>query len=157
MVFDKAAEVVEKLNADGRKITFTESCTGGLAAAMLVSVPNASEVFDGSLVTYAPEMKTKLADVPTETIEKYGVVSETVAGLMAKGGAKKLGSDVGVGITGFAGPSGGTENAPVGTVCFGFFTGGTLKTCTKHFGDIGRNEVREKSVEFVFSTLCELL
>ena len=150
-------KLVRKLIALNKKITFAESCTGGLAAASTVSVADASKVFDGSFVTYSPEMKTLLVGVNSQTIEKYGVVSEETAREMAFGAAQKTGADIGVGITGFAGPSGGTESAPVGTVCFGIFIDGRTESFTKHFGNIGRNEVREKSVEFVFSTLCEML
>lgn len=153
----KAVEAVKRLAAENKKITFAESCTGGLAAATLVSVPDASKVFGGSFVTYSEKAKTELVGVDAAVIEKYGVVSEETAREMAVGCAKRVGCEVGVGITGIAGPSGGTETAPVGTVCFGFFVDGKVLSFTEHFGNIGRNEVREKSVEFVFSTLCELL
>ncbi len=152
----KAAEAVKMLAAQNKKITFAESCTGGLAAATLVSVPDASNVFDCSFVTYSEEMKIALVGVDASVIEKYGVVSEETAREMAAGCAKRVGCDVGVGITGFAGPSGGTETTPVGTVCFGFYIDGKVSSFTEKFGNIGRNEVREKSVEFVFSTLCDL-
>lgn len=153
----KAAEVVKRLAARNKKITFAESCTGGLAAAELVAVPDASKVFDGSFVTYAEEAKIALVGVEAHTVAKYGVVSEEVAREMAVGSAKRIGCAVGVGITGFAGPTGGTVNAPVGTVCFGFYIDGKVYSFTVRFGNIGRNNVREKSVGFVYSTLCELM
>lgn len=149
-----AFKTVSLLIEKNYKITFAESCTGGLAAATLVAVPDASKVFDGSFVTYAEELKTKLVGVPSETIEKYGVVSEEVAHAMALGCAKTLGTEVGVGITGFAGPTGGTPDTPVGTVCFGFCINGKVDTFTCHFGNIGRNEVREKAVDFVYEKLA---
>lgn len=152
-----AALTVKKLIDKKMKITFAESCTGGLAAAELVAVPDASKVFDGSFVTYAEKLKTALVGVPAADIEKYGVVSTQVAEKMASGCAERLNCEVGVGITGYAGPTGGTENAPVGTVCFGFYVNGAVKSFTKHFGSIGRNEVRRQSVEFVFATLCDIL
>ncbi len=153
----KAVETVKKLASQNKKITFAESCTGGLAAATIVSVPDASRVFGGSFVTYSEKAKTELVGVDTAVIERNGVVSEETALEMAVGCAKRIGCEVGVGITGFAGPTGGTETVPVGTVCFGFCVDGKVLSFTEHFGNIGRNEVREKSVEFVFSTLCELL
>ena len=76
---------------------------------------------------------------------------------MAQGVARTADCQVGVGITGVAGPGGGTEKKPVGMVCFGFFVNGKTYTYTKQFGEIGRNQVRKSSVEFVFETLLELL
>ena len=110
-----------------------------------------------SFVTYANEAKVELINVSPETIESYGVVSEQVAGEMCKGVAQKAYSEVGVGITGVAGPTGGTAKKPVGMVCFGFYVLGNVITRTMQFGNIGRNEVRAKSVDFVFNTLAELL
>lgn len=150
-------EVVKKLIEKNYRISFAESCTGGLAAATLVSVADASKVLDVSFVTYANAAKIKYLGVKEQTIEEKGVVSEEVAAQMAAGVAAEAGSQIGVGITGVAGPSGGTPDKPVGMVCFGFFVDGKVHTYTKQFGGIGRNEVRKKSVEFVYSTLLELL
>lgn len=150
-------EVVNKLIEKGYHISLAESCTGGLASGALVGVADASKVLDVSFVTYANEAKVKYLGVDAETIEQYGVVSEEVARQMAAGVAKEAGSDVGVGITGVAGPSGGTKDKPVGMVCFGFYIAGEVMTFTKQFGDIGRNEVRAKSVEFVYETLNSCL
>lgn len=150
-------QVVNKLIDRGFHISFAESCTGGLCCGMLVNVSNASKVLDMSFVTYANEAKVELINVNPETIENYGVVSEQVAGEMCKGVAEKAHSEVGVGITGVAGPTGGTAKKPVGMVCFGFYVLGNVTTRTMQFGNIGRNEVRAKSVDFVFNTLAELL
>ena len=92
-----------------------------------------------------------------ETIEQYGVVSEPVAGQMAEGVAEAQNAEVGVGVSGIAGPTGGSTEKPVGMVCFGFYVDGELTTVTKQFGDLGRNVVREAATEFVFETLYELL
>lgn len=150
-------QVVNKLIDRGFHISFAESCTGGLCCGMLVNVSNASKVLDMSFVTYANEAKVELINVTPETIDAYGVVSEQVAGEMCKGVAEKAHSEVGVGITGVAGPTGGTAKKPVGMVCFGFYVLGNVTTRTMQFGNIGRNEVRAKSVDFVFNTLAELL
>lgn len=149
--------VVNKLIEKGYHISFAESCTGGLACGALVDVADASKVLDVSFVTYANAAKIKYLGVKAETIEQYGVVSEEVARQMAEGVAKEAGSHVGVGITGVAGPSGGTKDKPVGMVCFGFLIAGQVVTFTKQFGNIGRNEVRAKSVEFVYETLASHL
>ena len=150
-------QVVNKLIDRGFHISFAESCTGGLCCGTLVNVSNASKVLDMSFVTYANEAKVELININHETIENYGVVSEQVAGEMCKGVAEKAHSEVGVGITGVAGPTGGTAKKPVGMVCFGFYVLGNVTTRTMQFGNIGRNEVRAKSVDFVFNTLAELL
>lgn len=150
-------KVVALLQEKGYHISFAESCTGGLCSARLVSVASASAVFDAGVVTYANEAKIKYLGVNSETIERYGVVSEPVAGQMAEGVAKAQNAQVGVGVSGIAGPSGGTETKPVGMVCFGFYMDGELTTVTKRFGDLGRNVVREAATEFVFEKLIELL
>ena len=76
---------------------------------------------------------------------------------MAQGVCEKAGSEVGIGITGVAGPGGGTDKKPVGMVCFGFCVNGETETYTEYFGEIGRNEVRSKSVDFVFNKLMDIL
>lgn len=150
-------DVVNLLIAKNMHISFSESCTGGLCAGRLVNVPDASRVFDASFVTYANEAKIKYLGVSADTIEKYGVVSEEVAGEMARGTAMANSAQVGVGVSGIAGPSGATKNKPVGMVCFGFYIDGKVLTFTKQFGHAGRNSVRRMSVDFVFNTLLRLL
>lgn len=150
-------KVVSILKEKGWHIAFAESCTGGLAVARLVGVPDASWVLDASVVTYANEAKIAYLGVSPETIKTYGVVSEQVASEMAMGVAKNNHAEVGVGISGIAGPGGGTDTKPVGMVCFGFYINGEVRTYTKYFGNIGRNNVRETSVDFVYETLLDLL
>ncbi len=154
---EDAQQVVRVLMERGWHIAFAESCTAGLCAARLVDVPDASRVLDVSFVTYAESAKTEYLAVSPETIERYGVVSEEVAAAMARGCAARAGCEVAVGVTGFAGPSGGTDKAPVGTVCFGFFVGGAVTTVTRHFGAVGRAEVRAAATDFVFARLCQML
>lgn len=150
-------QLVERLIELNYKISFAESCTGGLCCGTLVNVTNASKVLDMSFVTYANEAKIQLLGVKADTILANGVVSEEVACELAQGVARTADCQVGVGITGVAGPGGGTEKKPVGMVCFGFYVNGKTYTYTKQFGEIGRNQVRKSSVEFVFETLLELL
>lgn len=149
--------MVRALMERGWHIAFAESCTAGLCAARLVDVPDASRVLDVSFVTYAESAKTEYLAVSPEMIERYGVVSEEVAAAMARGCAARAGCEVAVGVTGFAGPSGGTDKAPVGTVCFGFSVGGAVTTVTRHFGAVGRAEVRAAATDFVFARLCQML
>lgn len=122
--FAIAERVVNALIKHGLHISFAESCTGGLAAARIVDVPNASYVLDASFVTYAERAKVKFVNVAEESIAEHGVVSECVALSMAKGAAAAANAEIGVGISGIAGPSGGSPEKPVGTVCFGFYFGG---------------------------------
>lgn len=151
------AEVVDKLIKKNWHISFAESCTGGKCCGALVDEPGASAVLDVSFITYANEAKIKYLGVSPNAIEEFGVVSEPVAAQMACGAAENAKSQVAVGITGVAGPSGGTAAKPVGMVCFGFFINGSVHTFTRQFGNIGRNQVRVESVCFVFEKLCELL
>lgn len=150
-------KVVKLLIEKGYHISFAESCTAGLCSARLVNVADASKVLDVSFTTYANEAKIKYLGVSEETIKRVGVVSEEVAFEMAKGVAKEAKSEIGVGVTGIAGPTGGTDKKPVGTVCFGFCINGVVKTYTKHFGNIGRQNVRSASSDFVFETLYDLI
>ena len=150
-------ELVSLLIDKGHTISFAESCTGGMAAASIVDVADASKVLNASFVTYANEAKIKYANVSGETLDKYGAVSEQTAGEMAEGAAKANNADVAVGISGIAGPTGGTEDKPVGTVCFGYYVAGKLFTETVHFGNLGRNNVRRKSVEHVTDVIINEL
>lgn len=154
---NKTEELVRLLIEKKFTISFAESCTGGKMAAAIVDVPDASKVLNASFVTYANEAKMKYANVSEETLDKYGAVSEETAIEMATGTAKANNADVAVGISGIAGPGGGTEEKPVGTVCFGYFINGTAMSETVHFGNLGRNNVRDKSVEHVTIRLIEEL
>ena len=109
-------QLVNKLIENNLHISCAESCTGGLVASRIVNVANASKVFDASFVTYANEAKIKYLGVSPETIVKYGVVSEEVVLEMAAGVAKETGAQVGIAVSGIAGPGGGTEKKPVGMV-----------------------------------------
>ena len=150
-------KVVDCLMEKGWHIAFAESCTGGLLCGTLINVPNASAVLDSSFVTYANAAKIKYLGVSEDAITLHGVVSEAVAGQMAKGVAVECGAQVGVATSGIAGPSGGTKTKPVGMVCFGFWVNGRLTTVTKQFGDIGRNQVRHAAVNYALETLYDLL
>lgn len=108
--------VVAGLKEKGMKLATAESCTGGLLAKRLTDVPGASQVFEMGAVTYANRIKHMLLDVPDEMLKEFGAVSEPVARAMAEGVRAKAGSDLGIGITGIAGPDGGTKEKPVGLV-----------------------------------------
>ena len=114
--------VVDKLKACGVSVAFAESCTGGLISKRITDISGASEVFMGSCVTYSNEAKMKLLGVKAETLERFGAVSEQTAREMARGVRAALGVDIGVSVTGIAGPTGGTREKPVGTVFLGIST-----------------------------------
>jgi nicotinamide-nucleotide amidase len=111
-------EQVAGLLRDRRHIALGESCTAGLLAARLADPPGASNYLSGGVVAYSNEAKTELLGVAAELIERHGAVSPVVAEAMADGAIDRFGADLGVGITGIAGPSGGSEDKPVGYVCF---------------------------------------
>lgn len=153
----KAEQLVKKLIEKGYHISCAESCTGGKVTAAIVDVADASKVLNASIVTYSNEAKMHYLNVSASTLENYGAVSEETAREMAAGIASANKAEVGVGVTGTAGPGGGTPEKPVGTVCFGFSINGEVTTIKKQFGDLGRNKVRDASVEFVLDTLLQLL
>ena len=147
MNYDKAKEVVELLIQRGLKVTSAESCTGGLFAAHITSVSGSSECFEGSFVTYSNEIKHRMINVREETLEKYGAVSEECILEMAENSRKIMKSDIAIAISGIAGPSGGTDDKPVGLVWICLAAEGYIKAYKNIFsGD--RQEVREQSVMF---------
>lgn len=115
---DLARRVIAENAALDRRVVVAESCTGGLVAAALTEVPGSSAVLDRGFVTYSNEAKTQLLGVSEDLIDTFGAVSIAVAWSMAQGALKKSGADVAVAITGVAGPDGGTDQKPVGTVVF---------------------------------------
>lgn len=122
ILLDKTAyNVVQYLKEKKLKIATAESCTGGLLSYEITKISGSSDVFDIGICTYASEMKTKILGVSPEIIEKYNVVSCETAKAMASGLQKISNADVCITTTGVAGPSGGSETIPVGTVCFGFY------------------------------------
>lgn len=108
--------VVSALKKAGKKLATAESCTGGMLAKRITDIPGSSAVFETGCVTYANCVKERLLGVPHETLATYGAVSEQTARAMAEGIVRESGADIGVGITGIAGPDGGTEEKPVGLV-----------------------------------------
>jgi len=113
-----ARDVIEKNAAIGRTIALAESCTGGLVAAALTEIPGSSKVLDRAFVTYSNDAKREMVDVSAELIDTFGAVSVAVAWAMARGALARSDADIAVAITGIAGPGGGSEAKPVGTVVF---------------------------------------
>ena len=118
VLVDKAREVVESNRKAGRRIAVAESCTGGLVSAAITEIPGASDVFDAGFVTYSNQAKMSRLNVNQDVLDTFGAVSVATAWAMAQGALSASNADVAVAITGIAGPDGGTEQKPVGTVVF---------------------------------------
>lgn len=140
-------ELVKILCENNLKITSAESCTGGLFSAGITAVSGSSSCFDGSFVTYSNEQKHKLLGVKNETLENFGAVSFNTALEMAKGVRGAFEANIGIGITGIAGPTGGTKEKPVGLVYISVAFPGGVEAYKCNF-DGTRDEVRGKAVEF---------
>ncbi|MEU3472583.1 competence/damage-inducible protein A [Rhodococcus sp. NPDC006774] len=159
-VFSTDGSTIDDIVANrlsGHRIATAESCTGGMIAARLTDRAGSSAYVIGAVVSYANEAKTGLLDVPAEVIDRHGAVSEPVAALMAEGALKRLSVDIAVSTSGVAGPGGGTETKPVGTVCFGnAVTGRPTVTHTLHLpGD--RASVRALSTTAAMHMLADAL
>lgn len=143
---DAARRVVEANRAAGRTVALAESCTGGLVAAALTEIPGSSDVIQAGFVTYSNESKIRLLGVSLDVLETFGAVSIAVAWAMARGALERTGADTAVAITGIAGPDGGTEKKPVGTVVFARAEKGgdsnDIAADSREFGDLGRGGVR---------------
>ena len=137
-------------------VALAESCTGGLVCATLTELAGSSEWFERGFITYSNEAKTDCLGVPSELIETHGAVSEEVAKAMAEGARINSGSNVAISITGIAGPTGGSTEKPVGTVCFGWATENQTLTKTMRF-DGDRQMVRQQATEFALNELIALL
>ncbi|MFC6324246.1 CinA family protein [Companilactobacillus baiquanensis] len=149
--------VVTTLKKKDLSITAAESLTSGMFQSTIAQVPGASQIFSGGFVTYSDDVKSKLLGIDPELIKKYTVVSAEVAQAMAQSSAKVLQADVGVGLTGVAGPD-DLEGNPVGTVFIGAFNGSEniLKVKEFHFnGD--RNSIRLKSVIAAFALVEKII
>lgn len=139
------ANVVKLLSDRKETVSTAESCTGGLLAGKIVNVPGASSVLNEGYITYANSAKEKLIGVKHETLEKFGAVSYETAYEMAEGTAKAANSDYAIGITGIAGPDGGTLEKPVGLVYIGCYAKGKVKV-NKYLFNGNRDKVREYAV-----------
>jgi nicotinamide-nucleotide amidase len=138
-------------------VATAESCTGGLVAGALTDIAGSSAVVDRGFVTYTNEAKHQMLGVPNATIERHGAVSRETAEAMVRGALGHAHADLAVSITGIAGPGGGTADKPVGLVHFAAASrGGDLIHRERRFGDIGRGEVRRRSVLQALSMLTEL-
>lgn len=146
------SEILKQL--EGKTLATAESCTGGMIGAALTSVPGASKVYKGGIISYWSEIKQNLLDVAQEDLENLGPVSMQVAGSMADGARKALHSDIAISVTGLAGPDGDEFGRPVGTVFVGFSSG--QRTLAKQFRFSGsREEIRTQAARAALELLLE--
>lgn len=150
---DKLSSVVGKILLDQNKTIGTvESCTGGALAKTIVSISGSSNYFQGSFLTYSNELKQKIVAVSKDNLEKFGAVSEQVVKQMAANGREKLGVDYCISTSGIAGPDGGTEEKPVGTVWIGIASADDVYAFKFQFGDN-----RERNIQMTILTALNLL
>jgi nicotinamide-nucleotide amidase len=149
-------EQVAKL-LGGHRLGLAESCSGGLLAARITNVPGASDYLAGSVVAYSYEAKEELLGVPKAMLDKFGAVSPEVAEAMAIGALERFGADVAVSVTGIAGPGGGTEEKPVGYVCFNARLGDGTSIARDPVIPGDRHDIRERSALVAMHLLRNLL
>ncbi|WP_300003891.1 nicotinamide-nucleotide amidase [uncultured Cedecea sp.] len=152
-LFELSKQIGQALELCGATLTTAESCTGGWIAKVITDVPGSSAWFDRGFVTYSNLAKQQLISVTPETLKAYGAVSEPVVREMALGALQAAKADYAVSVSGIAGPDGGSEEKPVGTVWFGFVDkqGQTFTVTTRFTGD--RDAVRHQATEFALQTL----
>ena len=150
------AIVAGLLLKQNKTISIAESCTGGLMAHKLTNISGISRCFEGGIVSYSNRLKCELLKVNVDTIEKYGAVSWQTAAKMAKGIRMATGTDIGISITGIAGPDGGTPEKPVGLVYIGYsdLNSEHIEQCY-FFGD--RQDIKRRSVNSAFHLLRKML
>lgn len=156
-LYELAAQVGATLKAKGLMMATAESCTGGWIAQAVTAVPGSSEWFERGFVTYTYISKREMLGVKSETLNEFGAVSEHTVREMTVGALERSHAQVAVSVSGTAGPSGGTPQKPVGTVCFGWgVKDGLVQTAVKHFkGD--REAVRRQAVVFALERVLAII
>jgi nicotinamide-nucleotide amidase len=149
-----ASEVVQMLKTSGMTVGLAESCTGGLIAGALTSVPGSSACFGMGVVTYSNDAKNRLLQVPTGILEEWGAVSPETGLAMAQGIRNLSGADLGLAVTGIAGPDGGTKDKPVGLVYIAI-AGKNRSLCCRHLFPGNRDEVRKATVDSALGLIME--
>lgn len=156
-IFTLSSELVQTCRTQAVTIATAESCTGGLIGAAITATPGSSAVFHGGIIAYHNRVKTGQLAVKAETLDAYGAVSAEVAKEMAKGCRETLGVDLAISVTGIAGPGGGTDEKPVGTVWIGLATAETVSAKKHDFPNLSRNKVRDHACITAVETLLDAL
>jgi nicotinamide-nucleotide amidase len=142
-----AEEVLACLKSKGLMIATAESCTGGLIASLITSIPGSSEIFDRGFITYSNQAKIDILKIPSALIGSKGAVSEEVAYAMADGVLNNTHADISISVTGIAGPGGGSEEKPVGLVYIGLGARNNKIIVEKNIFQGSRDEIRIATVE----------
>jgi nicotinamide-nucleotide amidase len=152
-----ASELGAKLSARRWMIATAESCTGGWIGQVLTAIPGSSDWYERGFITYANAAKQEMLGVPAATLEQHGAVSEETARAMATGALAHSHAQAALAITGIAGPGGGSQQKPVGTVCYGWALadGSVLSSTCRLGGD--REEIRSRAVAAALRGLIELV
>jgi len=151
-----AEEVGRLLRSKGLTISVGESCTGGRLGDMLTDVPGSSDYFLGGVISYSNDAKVNLLGVNSKTLKARGAVSEEVAIQMAAGARTRLGADIGIGVTGIAGPAGGTPTKPVGLV-YVAVSSRRSSECSRNVFRGSRSSIKDKSARKALEMVRELL
>jgi len=151
-----AEKVGRLLRSKGLTVSVAESCTGGRLGDMLTDVPGSSDYFLGGVISYSNDAKVSLLGVDSKTLKVKGAVSEEVAIQMAAGARTKLGADIGIGITGIAGPAGGTPTKPVGLVYVALSSRGSSE-CSRNVFRGSRSSIKDRSARKALEMLGEFL
>ena len=153
---DLAIKIGQLLTKIKKSVSTAESCTGGWVGKEFTGIPGSSNWYGFGFITYSNKAKLKILGVTKDTLIEEGAVSERVVKEMAEGALRNSGSDFAISISGIAGPTGGTDDKPVGTVCFGIGSQDNINCFTEYFkGD--RDEVRKQSVAFALKELLKCL
>ena len=154
-------ELQKLLRANNKTITTAESCTGGLIAHLITKISGSSDIFNGAIVSYSNEIKAQELNVKKETLDNFGAVSKEVVNQMLSGSLVKFSADYAIAVSGIAGPSGGSEKKPVGTVVIGIASKNTdFMVATHHFKgnreevqNLAANTALEKFLKFLQKSL----
>lgn len=147
--------VIAYLHENNLKLATAESCTGGWVAKVMTDVAGSSAFFDRGFVTYSNESKQEMLGVLEKTLERYGAVSEQVVAEMVQGTLKYSKAELAIAVSGIAGPSGGSQEKPVGTVCFSWMQLGKKPITETVLFEGDRNNIRENSVKYVLNGIIE--
>ena len=157
MMKDIANKLVKKLTKKKLKISFAESCTGGLLSSSITSISGSSKVFDLALVTYSNKAKINMLKIPNKILTNYGAVSEECCKSMVKNLSKISKANISISVTGIAGPNGGTKLKPVGLVYIGIKKGNIITIKENRFKSKNRNTIQALTVKVAIKNTLKLI
>jgi len=157
VIKDLANKLVKKLIKKKLKISFAESCTGGLLSSSITSISGSSKVFDLALVTYSNKAKINMLKIPNKILTNYGAVSEECCKSMVKNLSKISKANISISVTGIAGPNGGTKLKPVGLVYIGIKKGNIITIKENRFKSKNRNTIQALTVKVAIKNTLKLI